>query len=136
MLCMLFKPTSGTAYLCGKSINDRRSQQFIQSNLGVCPQFDILYATMNIRQHLKFYAMIKGIDKTIQNEHIEDLLAAVELTKDAHKASKALSGGMKRRLSISIALCCKPKILIFDEPSSGLDVATRRQLWNVIIKAR
>ncbi|CAL6065314.1 ABC_transporter family protein [Hexamita inflata] len=136
MLCMLFKPTNGTAYICGKSINDRRSQQYIQTNLGVCPQFDILYPTMSIRQHLRFYARIKGVHKSIQEEHISDLLEAVELTKQQNQASKSLSGGMKRRLSISIALCSKPKVLIFDEPSSGLDVATRRQLWNVIIKAR
>ncbi|CAL6087059.1 ABC_transporter family protein [Hexamita inflata] len=136
MLCMLFKPTNGTAYICGKSINDRRSQQYIQTNLGVCPQFDILYPTMSIRQHLRFYARIKGVHKSIQEEHISDLLEAVELTKQQDQASKSLSGGMKRRLSISIALCSKPKVLIFDEPSSGLDVATRRQLWNVIIKAR
>ncbi|CAL6005865.1 ABC_transporter family protein [Hexamita inflata] len=136
ILCMLFKPTNGTAYICGKSINDRRSQQYIQTNLGVCPQFDILYPTMSIRQHLRFYARIKGVHKSIQEEHISDLLEAVELTKQQDQASKSLSGGMKRRLSISIALCSKPKVLIFDEPSSGLDVATRRQLWNVIIKAR
>jgi len=136
MLCMLFKPTSGTAYICGKSITDRRSHEYIQSNLGVCPQFDILYPTMTIRQHLRFYARIKGISKELQEEHIEDLLAAVELTEKADQGTKKLSGGMKRRLSIAIALACKPKVLIFDEPSSGLDVKTRRELWNVIIKAR
>lgn len=91
---------------------------------------------MTIRQHLRFYARIKGIDPTIQEEHIADLLAAVELSDKAENASKKLSGGMKRRLSIAIALACKPRVLIFDEPSSGLDVRTRRELWNVIIKAR
>ena len=91
---------------------------------------------MTIKQHLRFYARIKGVSSNIREEHINDLLAAVELTEKADTASKKLSGGMKRRLSIAIALACKPKVLIFDEPSSGLDVRTRRELWNVIIKAR
>ncbi|CAL6080536.1 ABC_transporter family protein [Hexamita inflata] len=136
MLCMLFKPTHGTAYICGQSINDKNNQQLIQQNLGVCPQFDILYPTMTIRQHLLFYARIKGVHKSIQKEHITDLLEAVELSNVSHQSPRQLSGGMKRRLSFSIALCSKPQVLIFDEPSSGLDVATRRALWNVIIKAR
>ncbi|KAH0576489.1 ABC transporter family protein [Spironucleus salmonicida] len=136
MISMLFKPTSGTAYVCGSSITDSSQKQQIQDNLGICPQFDILYPTMSIRQHLQFYAKIKGTDSKIESEHISDLLDAVELTQYSNKASKKLSGGMKRRLSIAIALCNRPKVLIFDEPSSGLDVSTRRQLWNVILKAR
>ena len=91
---------------------------------------------MTIRQHLRFYARIKGVSADIREEHINDLLAAVELTDKADTATKKLSGGMKRRLSIALALACKPKVLIFDEPSSGLDVRTRRELWNVIIRAR
>ena len=76
---MLFKPTSGNAYICGHSIGDARARDDIQACLGVCPQFDILYPTMSIREHLIFYARIKGTPQSLLMEHVEDLLSSVEL---------------------------------------------------------
>ncbi|MCI4624889.1 MAG: ABC transporter ATP-binding protein [Candidatus Magnetoovum sp. WYHC-5] len=97
---------------------------------GVVPQTDNLDQELTVKENLLIYAKLYGINKTIANKTITDLLDFMELTDKANANIKELSGGMKRRLVISRALINKPKLLILDEPTTGLDPQVRHMLWN------
>lgn len=87
---------------------------------------------MSIEEHMYFYAMLKGVEYEELDNEINDLLRDVDLLEVREMRSDELSGGMKRRLSLAIALVGRPKVVILDEPSSGLDPMHRRQIWDIL----
>ncbi|GCA65319.1 ABC transporter A, ABCA, partial [Kipferlia bialata] len=109
---------------------------YIRQFMGMCPQFDVVWGKLSCRDHLLFYARLKGVPRHILRQHVADLLEAVNLTVSADVPAGALSGGMRRRLSVAIALCGRPSIVYLDEPTTGLDPASRRSLWNIILSMR
>merc|ERR1711871_1782714 len=107
----------------------------IQKVMGVCPQHDLLWGSLTGQEHLLFYGRLRGLKGAKLDRAVRVGLADVSLTFAAKKAAKAYSGGMKRRLSVACCLIGKPKIVYLDEPSTGLDPASRRKLWDVIRRA-
>ncbi len=123
--------TSGTASVSGFDIST--DMETVKRVIGVCPQFDILYEDMSVRQHLVFYSLLRGLSRSRVDVEARRLAEKMELDGDTfNKLVSTLSGGAKRRLSIAIALAGKPPVLFFDEPTTGLDPETRRQIWNII----
>jgi len=123
------------AFVCGKAIGDET--RAIHKFIGVCPQFDVVWDDLSVEQHLVFYSMAKGVPR--KKAKLAARLAAekVELDGDAFTTAAAkLSGGMRRRLSIAIAMVGNPRVLFFDEPTTGLDPEARRQIWRIIQRER
>ncbi|KAM5346458.1 hypothetical protein ACJ41O_009463 [Fusarium nematophilum] len=100
-----------------------------RANLGVCPQFDAM-DQMTVREHLEFYAKIRGIQDVEHN--VRAVLQAVGLESFSTRMAHALSGGNKRKLSLGIALMGNPTVVLLDEPSSGLDAASKRIMWKTL----
>ena len=88
------------------------------------------------QQHLEFFARLKGVDGKEEKSHVEKSLEEFGLLKFADRLSKDLSGGMKRRLSVAISVIGNSQIIFLDEPSTGLDPVSRRQLWKVIERTK
>jgi ATP-binding cassette subfamily A (ABC1) protein 3 len=103
--------------------------------MGLCQQFDVLYNELNARQHLELVCKIKGIGNDSQRQ-INEILELVMLTRHQNLQPIAMSGGMKRKLSLAMALVGNSRTIILDEPTSGLDVESRRQVWDLIMKIR
>lgn len=132
MLTGMFPPSSGTAYLNGKDIRTEIDEA--RSSLGLCPQHNILFDELTVEEHIIFFARLKGIKgKREISEEVLRYINLLDLKDKANSQSKTLSGGMKRKLSIGIALCGDSKIVMCDEPSSGMDPAGRRALWDLLI---
>ncbi|KAJ8317951.1 hypothetical protein KUTeg_003042 [Tegillarca granosa] len=104
----------------------------VRSSLGLCPQHDILFDSLTVEEHLTFFAKLKGCPSHQVNEEVDNMLESINLQNKRHAQSKTLSGGMKRKLSVGIALIGGSKIVILDEPSSGMDPNARRQIWTVL----
>ncbi|KAJ3221849.1 hypothetical protein HK099_003033 [Clydaea vesicula] len=122
----------GTIEFAGNTIKNSKN---LQELVGFCPQFDTLYSSLTIEEHIMFYGRIRGIDENHLAAKCKEVAMELGLYRDHYKKlSSNLSGGMQRRLSIAIALISSPKILVLDEPSAGLDPATKRSLWAVIDK--
>ncbi|KAF7553231.1 hypothetical protein G7046_g7158 [Stylonectria norvegica] len=100
-----------------------------RANLGVCPQFDAM-DQMTVREHLEFYAKVRGIPDVEHNVHA--VLQAVGLESFSTRMASALSGGNRRKLSLGIALMGNPTVVLLDEPSSGLDAASKRIMWKTL----
>ncbi|XP_060204668.1 ABC transporter A family member 2-like [Lycium barbarum] len=128
--------TAGDALIYGQSISSSASMSNIRRMIGVCPQFDILWDALSGQEHLHLFASIKGLPPSLVKEVVEKSLAEVKLTDAARMRSGSYSGGMKRRLSVSIALIGEPKLVILDEPTSGMDPITRRHVWDIIEGAK
>lgn len=99
--------------------------------VGFCPQFDVLFERLTVREHLYFYGIVKGARSELKVE-IEQLLQQSGLNVHEKKLSKNLSGGYKRKLSLAIAMIAKSKVLILDEPTSGMDPESRRKVWDFL----
>ncbi|CAL5374698.1 unnamed protein product [Camellia sinensis] len=125
MMIGLMKPSSGAAYVQGLDIRTQMDE--IYTSMGVCPQHDLLWESLTGREHLYFYGSA-----------VEESLKSVNLFSGgvADKQAGKYSGGMKRRLSVAISLIGDPKVVYMDEPSTGLDPASRNSLWNVVKRAK
>jgi ABC-2 type transport system ATP-binding protein len=101
----------------------------VLGRIGYMAQSDALYDSLSGRENLKFFAQMKGVAKDGMTAAINHVAAVVDLTEDLDKRVSGYSGGMKRRLSLAIALLGNPEILILDEPTVGIDPALRRKIW-------
>lgn len=130
MLTGLFRPTSGDGYLYGHSIVNDMDE--VRSLIGVCPQYDILWNQLSAKEHLELFASMKRVNQNEIKQKVYDLLKAVELDDVADHPISTFSGGMKRRLSVAIASIGDPKVIFFDEPTTGMDPKNRRHVWTLI----
>lgn len=130
MLSCLTEPTSGNAFLHGKSIKDDAAA--VKSMIAVSPQETAVARGLSVRENLELICGVHGFDKDKKNKKIEELAEKLGLQTVMHKKAGKLSGGWQRRLSIAMALISEPKILFLDEPTLGLDVLARSDLWDLI----
>ncbi len=130
MLTCLTRPTSGDAYLNGKSIMSDCNK--VKSMIGVSPQETAVAAGLTVRENLELMCGIQGISKEKRAGKLEELMGMFDLGGVAKKKAGRLSGGWQRRLSIAMALIGEPSILFLDEPTLGLDVLARSELWELI----
>jgi len=128
--------TAGDALIYGHSIKSTSGMSNIRSVMGVCPQFDILWDALSAQEHLYLFAGIKGMPRPAIKSDAENLLSQVKLSEAAHIRAGSYSGGMKRRLSVAIALIGDPKLVFLDEPTTGMDPVTRRYVWDIIEDAK
>ena len=134
VLTGLLPATEGVAHVAGFDVATHIRD--VHLSIGVCPQHELLWPTLTVMEHLAFYARVKGVDCRAERAALRALVSAVGLAHVRNDRAANLSGGMKRRLSIAIALAGESKVLFLDEPSTGLDPASRRQTWNVIDAAK
>uniref|UniRef100_A0A8B9J0P7 ATP binding cassette subfamily A member 13 n=1 Tax=Amazona collaria TaxID=241587 RepID=A0A8B9J0P7_9PSIT len=132
LLTGLYPPSSGTIIINGKDIHSDLAA--IRTELGVCPQYDVLFNTLTVREHLLFYGSVKAPDWTKEQLNQQVTLEDVDLSQHQYKPVGALSGGMKRRLSIAISFIGNSKTVVLDEPTSGVDPCSRRSIWDVLLK--
>ncbi|KAM5131749.1 LOW QUALITY PROTEIN: ATP-binding cassette sub-family A member 17-like [Callospermophilus lateralis] len=130
MLTGLISPSSGQAYINGYEISKDMVQ--IRKSIGWCPQHDILFDNFTVAEHLFFYAQLKGLSQQKCPEEVKQMLHILNLEDKRNSWSKFLSGGMKRKLSIGIALIAGSKVLMLDEPTSGMDAISRRAIWDLL----
>ncbi|XP_076823215.1 phospholipid-transporting ATPase ABCA3-like isoform X1 [Clavelina lepadiformis] len=134
MLTGFFPPTSGDALVDGHSIS--KDMKGVRKSLGLCPQFNILFDMLTVDEHLYFFGRLKGLSKKEANEECSKMKEILKLKDKASARSSTLSGGMKRKLSVGIALSAGSKYVILDEPTSGMDPAARRAIWEVLQEYR
>mmetsp|Transcript_16037 Transcript_16037/g.15964 ORF Transcript_16037/g.15964 Transcript_16037/m.15964 type:complete len:735 (-) Transcript_16037:2082-4286(-) len=131
MLTGLLKPTSGTMTVNGFNFNTEMGE--IRKNLGVCPQHDVLFKNLTVYEHLLMFSRFKGMtDKEEIKKAIDEKLTEVELQDKKNTKAGNLSGGQKRKLSLSIALIGGSRIVMLDEPTSGMDLTARRRMWDML----
>eukprot|EP00245_Coleochaete_scutata_P004463 TRINITY_DN17100_c0_g1_i1.p1 TRINITY_DN17100_c0_g1~~TRINITY_DN17100_c0_g1_i1.p1 ORF type:complete len:988 (-),score=185.09 TRINITY_DN17100_c0_g1_i1:153-3116(-) len=134
MMIGFLSPSEGTALIEGMDI--RSNINSIYSIMGVCPQHDLLWETLTGREHLLFYGRLKNLKGQALQDAVDKSLKGVDLYSVRDKRAGKYSGGMKRRLSVAISLIGDPLVVYMDEPSTGLDPASRFNLWNVVKKAK
>jgi ABC-2 type transport system ATP-binding protein len=130
MLSCLIKPTSGDALLNGNSIVS--DSEKVKRIINVSPQETAVAPNLTVRENLELMARIYGFGNEDAVSKAQKMIEDFELSDIAKSKAKTLSGGWQRRLSISMALISDPEILFLDEPTLGLDVLARRELWNKI----
>ncbi len=134
MLSCLIKPTSGDAELLGHSIVTQPIK--VKERINVSPQETAVAPNLSVSENLELVAGIYGNNKFDTKKKAEEMITSFGLSDIAKSRAKTLSGGWQRRLSIAMALISEPQILFLDEPTLGLDVLARRELWNIIRKLK
>ena len=130
MLSCLTKADGGDAFLDGKSINKNSSE--VKSIIAVSPQESAVAFGLSVKENLELICGVYGFSKQKREEKIAELATLLGLDTVLNKRAGKLSGGWQRRLSIAMALISEPQILFLDEPTLGLDVIARSDLWDII----
>ena len=130
MMCGLAKPTNGTARIMGIDIT--KDPEKARSNLGYMAQKFSLYGSLTVQENLEFFASAYGIKFKNRNSKVQEIIEVFDLKDYANQKSEELPLGLKQRLSMACALIHNPPVLFLDEPTSGVDVITRRDFWNHI----
>jgi ABC-type multidrug transport system ATPase subunit len=134
MLTGLFPPTKGNAFVCGFEL--KKQLREIYNVMGICPQFDICWPDLSVGEHVALYARLKGVAENQVQAAVKNILKEVGLGSSGKVLSKDLSGGMRRRLSLAMALVGEPKVVFLDEPTTGLDPETKRNIWALLDKVK
>ncbi|XP_063925793.1 phospholipid-transporting ATPase ABCA3-like isoform X3 [Zophobas morio] len=134
MLTGMFPPTSGTAVISGHDITT--DMDGVRASLGLCPQHNIIFDELTVKEHLYFFSKLKGLKKEAIKEEIDKYVELLELQPKANAKSSTLSGGMKRKLCVGMALCGNSKVVMLDEPTAGMDPSARRALWDLLQKQK
>lgn len=127
IICHLLKADTGTIKINNQAVSGKT-----KAWLGVAPQENLLYKSLTCAENLQFYSKIYGLNKYESRQQVEQCLDAVNLRDRAHSLVETLSGGMQRRLNIAVALVHRPKLVILDEPTTGLDIEARYAIWELI----
>ncbi len=130
MLSCITRPTSGDAFLMGKSLSTEASA--VKSLIALSPQETAVAPGLTVQENLALMAGVHGCGGEERQERMQQLMALLDLESVGKKKAGKLSGGWQRRLSIAMALISEPQILFLDEPTLGLDVLARSDLWNII----
>lgn len=134
MLCGLLTPTSGDAILEGESIVF--SQTAVKKIINISPQETAVAPNLTVHENLLLMGRIYGDSKQIVQQHAVAQMDLFGLTSVKEKRAKVLSGGYLRRLSVAMAMMSKPQILFLDEPTLGMDVRARRDLWRILLQIK
>jgi ATP-binding cassette subfamily A (ABC1) protein 3 len=130
MLTGLLQPTGGQAEVFGLDMFENMEE--VRQMLGVCPQHNVLFESLTVREHLELYAAFKGLTPDKVATNVTKMIAEIELYEEADQMARTLSGGQKRKLSVGIALIGDSKLVLLDEPTSGMDTTTRRRFWEML----
>ena len=128
MISGIYDPDQGDILLNGKSLVTNKN--YLYENIGLCQQEDIFFDYLTVQEHLEYMCRIKG--SKINRNEIEELINNIELASKKNALCSTLSGGQKRKLCIALALIGDSKIILLDEPTSGMDVMARRSLWEFL----
>ncbi|XP_069718217.1 retinal-specific phospholipid-transporting ATPase ABCA4 isoform X1 [Phaenicophaeus curvirostris] len=134
ILTGLFPPTSGTVLIGGLDIQTHMDS--IRHRLGMCPQHNILFNHLTVAEHILFYSQLKGRSRDEAEQELETMLEDMGLTHKRNEEAQNLSGGMQRKLSVAIAFVGEAKVVVLDEPTSGVDPYSRRSIWDLLLKYR
>lgn len=134
LLSCLLKPTSGDAIMLGDSIS--RNPQAVKEKLNISPQETAIARNLTVKENLEFIAKLYGSDKETAEQKANSLMEKLGITDRAQSKGRTLSGGLERRVSIAMALISDPQILFLDEPTVGLDVRARLDLWQMLLELK
>lgn len=135
MLTGLIQPTAGACHVMGHDV--RTAPHAARAHIGYCPQSNVLFGSLTPREHLQLFAAIKGVgSRQGRAEAATSMLEAVGLEEKADCAAATLSGGSKRKLQVGIALLADSRVVLLDEPSSGVDPASRQALWAILLASK
>lgn len=126
----ILEATAGETYVLGQAM----PQLGLMSQIGYMAQSDALYGSLTADENLRFFASIYGMDKAEIKTRTEEVMELVNLSADIHKPVQAYSGGMKRRLSLAMAIMHNPPVLVLDEPTVGIDPLLRKSIWEELNK--
>ncbi len=130
MLCGLLRPTAGTAFVAGLDVT--RDPEGVRRRIGYMSQRFGLYDDLTVAENLRFYSSVYGLAPDERRRRAGELLAELGLTPRVSQLAGTLSGGWKQRLALACATAHRPEILFLDEPTAGVDPASRRLLWEWI----
>lgn len=134
MLSCLAKPTAGDAWVGGSSIITQQKQ--VKARIGVSPQETAVAPNLSVRENLALICGICGFSASRTQAKVPELAEQLGLSPVLDKKAGKLSGGWQRRVSIAMALISEPEVLFLDEPTLGLDVIARHDLWNLILSLK
>lgn len=132
ILSTVIEQTAGSVKLSGIDLKDQAEQ--IRSLLGYMPQAFSLYPDLTVVENLRFFSNINGVPYKKQKQRNEELLQFTGLSDFTNRRGRNLSGGMQKKLALACALVHEPEILLLDEPTTGVDPISRRQLWQLLAK--
>ncbi|MFD3450366.1 ABC transporter ATP-binding protein [Microbacteriaceae bacterium 4G12] len=134
MLSCLLTPTSGDALMLGDSIV--KNPTAVKQKINISPQETAIAPNLSVKENLEFIASIYGSNQQEAKQKAVEMMKKFGLSERAKSKAKTLSGGLQRRLSIAMALISNPKIIFLDEPTLGLDVRARRDLWKNLLELK
>lgn len=123
-------PTSGSAKISGFNIANEMGQ--IRKSLGLCPQHNMLFVDLTVIEHLIFFGMLKGVSMAEARRQAMTYTEKLDLVPKRNVNAEKLSGGMKRKLHLGIALIGDSSVVMLDEPTSGMDPEARRHMWDLL----
>jgi ABC-2 type transport system ATP-binding protein len=128
LLLGIYFPTAGSVRVHG--VARHQFTREVRENIGYMPQLFVLYPNLSVYQTLDFMASVYGLGFSYRRKRIADVLELVELTESRKKRASEISGGMQRRLALACALLHEPTVLVFDEPTAGVDPILRNKFWD------